>query len=389
MTEDRRTRYEAGASANGVTDDCAGAFKPLLEASALPGWCYTSERFFQAEMEHIHRRHWFYVGRADELAVPGDYMALDTVGGPVILLRDLAGALRAFANCCRHRGSLLLGGRGNVRAITCPYHAWSYRLDGALSAAPNMERTTGFDKTEHGLIPVRLETWQGFIFLNIDGEAPSLIEHLGDLPEILGSYRFEEMACTWRAEIECRCNWKLLVENALETYHTGVVHAATVGAQRSVTSPTRGDWVSLQVLSDRSVAVLSESPPFPPIDGLSAEAMKGTYFTMILPTTQFACAQDCMWWLAMRPVTADRTVLSLGGCFPRSTIARPDFATGAQAYYDRWLRVAREDVGILERQQLGLGSRLYRPGRLSWRDDLAHAVHGWVLARVPMELRRP
>ena len=389
MTEDRAIRDEAGANANRTADECAGAFKPLLEASALPGWCYTSERFFQAEMEHIHRRHWFFAGRAEELAAPGDYMALDSVGGPVILLRDRAGTLRAFANCCRHRGSLLLSGRGNIRAITCPYHGWSYRLDGALRAAPNMERTIGFDKNGHGLIPVRLETWQGFIFLNFNDEAPSLIEHLGDLPEILGCYRFEEMACTWRAEIECRCNWKLLVENALETYHTGMVHATTVGAQRSVTPPTRGDWVYLQVLSDTSVAVLSESPPFPPIDGLSAEARKGTYFTMILPATQFACAQDCMWWLAMRPVAADRTILSLGGCFPRSTAARPDFATGAQAYYDRWLRVAREDVGILERQQLGLGSRLYRPGRLSWRDDLAHAIHGWVLARIPAELRQP
>jgi phenylpropionate dioxygenase-like ring-hydroxylating dioxygenase large terminal subunit len=109
---------------------------------------------------------------------------------------------------------------------------------------------------------------------------------------------------------------------------------------------------------------------------------------MILPTTQFACAQDCMWWLAMRPVAADRTALSLGGCFPRGTVARPDFAAGAAAYYERWRRVAEEDVGILERQQRGLGSSLYRPGRLSWRDDLVHAVHRWVMERIPEAERR-
>src|SRR6266849_3204700 len=105
---------------------------PLLEASGLPGRCYTGDAFFRAEIEHIHRRNWLFAGRAEELASPGDYRAIDTVGGPVIVLRDRAGALRAFANCCRHRGSLLLEASGNVRAIACPYHAWSYRLDGRL-----------------------------------------------------------------------------------------------------------------------------------------------------------------------------------------------------------------------------------------------------------------
>ncbi len=268
-----------------------GSPKPLLEASALPAECYTDAEFFRAEIAHIHRRNWFFAGRADELASPGDYRAIETVGGPVIVLRDRAGDLRAFANCCRHRGSLLLEGSGNVRAIACPYHGWGYRLDGTLMAAPDMETTIGFDKAEHGLAPIRLATWQGFIFLNFDDGAPDLPAHLGNLPELLGSYRFDEMICTWRQEIECRCNWKLLVENALESYHTGLVHAATVGAQLSVTPATSGEWLTLQVLSETSIAVLSDAPPFPPIEGLSEEARRGTYFTMILPTPQFACAE--------------------------------------------------------------------------------------------------
>jgi phenylpropionate dioxygenase-like ring-hydroxylating dioxygenase large terminal subunit len=132
--------------------------------------------------------------------------------------------------------------------------------------------------------------------------------------------------------------------------------------------------------------VLSEKPPFPPIEGLSEEARRGTYFTMILPTTQLACAQDCLWWLAMRPVSQDRTVLSLGGSFPRGTTALPRFDAEAQHYYDRWRRVAEEDVSILEQQQRGVSSVLYRPGRLSWRDELAHEVHRWVLGRLPASL---
>ena len=362
-----------------------GRHRPLLEASGLPARCYTDDAFFRAELAHIHRRNWLFAGRADELAGRGDYRAIETVGGPVIVLRDGAGSLRAFANCCRHRGSLLLEGSGNIRAISCPYHAWSYRLDGSLIGAPDMDRTIGFDKAAQGLAPVRLATWQGFIFVNFDDEAPDLMTHLGNLPEVLGSYRFDEMVCTWRSEIDCRCNWKLLVENSLESYHTGLVHARTVGAQSSITPATTGNWVTLQVLSDTSVAVLTDKPPFPPIEGLADEATRGTYFTMILPTTQFACAQDSMWWLAMCPIAPDRTMLSLGGCFPKPTAALPDFARHAALYYERWTRVAEEDVGMLEKQQRGLGSLLYRPGRLSWRDDLVHAVHEWVMARVPGE----
>jgi choline monooxygenase len=357
--------------------------KPLLEASALPAPCYTSGRFFDAEMAEIHRRNWFFVGLASEFGAPGEYRAIETVGGPVIVLRDQKG-LRAFANCCRHRGSLLLEGSGKIRSIACPYHAWTYGLDGALLAAPDMERTIGFAPEEHGLLPIRLEMWQDLVFLNFDDAAPDLLSHLGDLPEQLGCYRFDEMVCTWRHKIECWCNWKLLVENALESYHTGLVHARSVGAQTSISPATRGEWVTLQVLSDTSIGVMMrDTPPFPPISGLTDAAKRGTYFTLILPTTQFACAQDCMWWLAMRPVAADRTVLSLGGCFPRSTAALPDFARDAALYYQRWTTVAAEDVGILEKQQRGLGSVLYRPGRLSWRDDLVQAVHNWVLARMP------
>ncbi len=387
-TTSKDTAHDAAEPQPDDEADWGTARRALAAGQALPGWCYTSPRCFQAEIEHIHRHNWIFAGRADELQTQGDYRTIDTVGGPLILLRDNDGVLRAFANCCRHRGSLLLTGNGNARAIVCPYHAWSYRLDGTLIAAPTMGRRPGFDKDAHALAPVRLETWQGFLFVNFDSAAPPLRDCLGDLPDVLGCYRFDAMLCTWRTEIACRCNWKLLVENALEAYHTGSVHAATVGAQREKIIPTRGDWVCLQVLSERSIAVLTDQPPFPPIDGLDAQARQGSYFTMILPTTQFACAQDAMWWLAMRPVAADRTILSLGGCFPRTTVARADFAPNAHAYYDRWRRVAEEDVGILEGQQQGLGSILYTPGRLSARDALVSAVDKWVLERIPETQRR-
>jgi choline monooxygenase len=360
----------------------------LGSATGLPARCYVSPEIFALECEHILLRNWFFVARTEELSQPGDYRAIETVGGPVLLTHDETGTLHAFANTCRHRGCLLLEGSGNRRSVVCPYHAWTYRLDGRLRAAPGMQAVPGFALEAYGLLPLRTAIWEGCIFLNFDDAAPDLAAHLGDYPELLGSHRFGDMICTWRDEIEVACNWKLLLENAMESYHTGFVHAATVGAQTSVTFPTRGEWHAIQVQSRTSIATLEASavPPFPPIAGLSAQARQGAFFTVIEPMTQFACAQDSMWWLAVRPVTVDRTVLSLGGCFPRETVALPDFVARAQAYYHRWRRVADEDVGILEKQQRGLRSCKSRPGPLSSRDDVVHAMNDWIRARLPIEL---
>jgi hypothetical protein len=123
-------------------------------------------------------------------------------------------------------------------------------------------------------------------------------------------------------------------------------------------------------------------PPFPAIAGLSEQAREGTYFTIIHPTTQFAVAQDSMWWLAVRPLGPDRSVLGIGGCFPRNTVALPDFGRNAAPYYDRWRSVAEEDVRMLELQQAGLQSPFYRPGPLSWRDDQVRKLNDWVLAQL-------
>jgi phenylpropionate dioxygenase-like ring-hydroxylating dioxygenase large terminal subunit len=349
-------------------------------SSDLPLDFYTSPELFARERRQVLLRHWLFAGREDELPRTGDYRAFDTPGGPVVLIRGEDAALRVFANFCRHRGSLLLEGSGNCRRIVCPYHAWSYRADGSLLGCPDMEDAKGFDRRENGLVPVRMETWAGFVFITFNRHAPPLIEHLGDLPDRMASHRLDEMRCTWRISLKAACNWKLLLENSMETYHTGIVHRDSVGAQTSRSLDTRGAWRCIQVLSGRSIATLpDEAPPFPPIEGLDEDALRGTYFTVIHPTCQFAVAQDCMWWLNVLPLAHDRSVLEIGGCFPDAVTRMPGFAAKAAPYYARWEKVGREDVGILERQQRGLGSALYRPGPLSRRDDQVQALSTWVL----------
>jgi phenylpropionate dioxygenase-like ring-hydroxylating dioxygenase large terminal subunit len=355
------------------------ALAPLRRAKSMPAELYTSPEVFALERERLFLKHWLFLCREEQVAGKGDYKTFDTLGGPILLVRGQDDVLRCFANYCRHRGSLLLQGSGNCGArIMCPYHAWSYFSDGRLYGCPDMKDAEGFDRTENGLVPVRIESWAGFIFATFSDSTKPLAEHLGDLPQRFGSHRLDEMRCVWTMSIPVACNWKLILENAMETYHTGVVHRDTVGAQIQRPIPTKGDWLCMQVLSRRSIGTMNATvPPLPQIEGLDEDAQQGTYFSVIHPSVQFAVSQDCMWWLNVKPVDAGQSILELGGCFPEGVLSLPGFEHNRKLYEERWERVAREDMGVLENQQIALSSVLFRPGPLSGRDDMVQAVGRW------------
>ena len=360
-----------------------GVRRPVAEAETLPAWCYTSPEFYAREVDRIFGRGWHFVGRADQVEAPGDYLAVDTVWGSLLLLRDGAGRLGAFANTCRHRGARLLEGRGHCRTIVCPYHSWTYGPDGALLGAPGMRDRPGFDGAEWGLTTVRCETWQAFVFVSLDPGGSGLVPHLGDLPDRLGGYDFDEMVCVRRLDYDVACNWKLLVENAMEEYHTGTVHHASLGQQSAVQEETRGHWDAIYIPQETSIAVLpGETAPFPHVRGLGGQPAHGTYFTVLHPATQFACTQDSMWWLRVLPLGPTRSRLEVGFCFPRTTVARSDFEVGVARYFHRWETGIAEDNAICEAQQAGLSSTLRRPGPFALREPAVHRVNNWVLDQV-------
>ena len=266
--------------------EIGAAAAPLNRARSMPAGFYTDPEIFHRERERIFLKQWFFLCREDQLPNVGDYRSFDTPGGPIMLVRSRDGRLSCFANYCRHRGSILLEGRGNTGArIICPYHGWSYFTDGRLYGCPDMKDAEGFDRIENGLVPLRLDSYAGFLFANFAAEGPSLLDHLGNLPQHFASHRLDRLRWAWDIVLEPRCNWKLILENAMETYHTGIVHKGTVGAQQSRTLPVAGDWLCIQVISGRSIATLpGAEPPFPPIPGLDDDARQGTYFTVILPT---------------------------------------------------------------------------------------------------------
>jgi choline monooxygenase len=366
-----------------------GVRKPLLEAETMPPFTYTSPEFYQREVERIWRKTWNFIGSADQICNNGDYFTLNFAGVPTIVLRDHDGKIRAFANTCRHRGSELLDGKGNCKLIVCPYHSWSYELNGNLRGTPEMDKTLNFNKADYGLISIAIGTWGNFLFINFDKNPEPLEKHLGDLPAKLAPYRLENMALARRKTFEMDCNWKLFVENAKESYHIATVHRATINQYASAKAAgywvekATGDYVVTFAQHEGSMALLKGAKGFPTIESLQGRREAGgTYAPLIYPSTYLACTIDCAWYLEMHPISANKTYMVHGALFPRDRLDRPDFEEVAKNYYHRWDITIEEDILASVRQQRGLETPFAPPGRFSHREPLVHEIDNWILDRV-------
>jgi phenylpropionate dioxygenase-like ring-hydroxylating dioxygenase large terminal subunit len=197
----------------------------------LPWSWYADPDVLRLEQERVFRRCWQYAARAEQVAEPGQFVATRAADIPVVVVRGKDGELRAFLNVCRHRGSLVCEGEGRRETLQCPYHAWTYELDGSLRAAPRSDAEPGFVLDGIALLPLAVGTWGPFVFVNPDADAPPLEEALGDLPDLLagadldvGALRFHH-----RSEGDYAANWKICAENFLECYHCQVAHPGFSG----------------------------------------------------------------------------------------------------------------------------------------------------------------
>jgi phenylpropionate dioxygenase-like ring-hydroxylating dioxygenase large terminal subunit len=362
----------------------AAVRRPLLQAETLPPWCYTSPEFYQREVERIFRPMWNLVGRVDMIPEYGSYFTTDVGGVPLIITRGRHGEIHALANSCRHRGTELLQGAGQCRAIVCPYHGWAFDPNGTLHSAAGMEKTEGFRKEDYGLFEAPVEIWGGFIFATLNDHPTPLLEQLGDFVEQFGSYDFDSMVCTRRKAYDVACNWKVYVENQREGYHVPMVHGKSLAPQIAVPIEARGDWSGSFMKADGSIpgVLKNETRHLPPIASLKGRAAQGTHFVLVYPSTFFGLTGDCAWWMECIPKGPQRTQVIVGACFPKTTVARSDFAELVQLYYKRWDTSHPEDNVICEQQQRGLASLMAVPGRLCERENGVNVINKWVLDRV-------
>ena len=352
------------------------ALKPALERScrperalSLPPVCYVDEAVTRAEVDHLFRASWIGVGRADQVREAGDYVALDVAGQSIILLRDQAGQLQAFANTCRHRAMRLLDGSGTCRGIRCPFHAWAYRLDGTLAAAPHMEQAEGFDKAAYGLIRYRAEERLGFVFVCLNAEAPALDAVLGDLAETHAPWPLASLVSTRRQDLEVACNWKAFLEVFNEYYHLPFVHPDSIDdvyAPPDEPEEVSGAYVTQFGATEGTGGLLQheQAQALPAMPGLSGRAASGVRYTWVFPNMSFAAGRDALWVYEAYPLGPDRCKVVQTACFPPHTLALEGAGAKVAAYHARLDAALAEDIPALEAQHRGLGHPDARQGRL-------------------------
>jgi phenylpropionate dioxygenase-like ring-hydroxylating dioxygenase large terminal subunit len=349
-----------------LQDLAATAALPFSDARAMPPGVYTSHEVLAIEQERLFRREWICVGRAGAVAEPGAYLTYEIAGQLIIVLRDRAGAVRAFSNLCLHRMSVLLEGRGRTAAIVCPYHAWTYNLDGSLRAAPHMEQTTGFCKADYRLPEHRCEVWLGWIYVTLAADIAPVSERLVELTALIGRYHVEDYVETFREEHVWNTNWKILAENFMESYHLPMLHRATVGPASKVEEmqcpPGRDTFNYHWITKDASLPIGNAHPDNTHLEG---DWRRTTALLAIYPTHLISLTPGYFWYLALSPRGVGQVHMVFGGGLAPEFIrdpSGPGYLTTLKTLLDE---VNAEDRRGVEAVYRGVQSRLARPGHLS------------------------
>jgi len=355
--------------------------RPPLPAGTrtLPAAAYTDPERFARELDRIHGRIWLCAGRAEELLSTGDYFLRRVGAARVIVVRGDGGRIHAFHDSCRHRGTTLVeedcgafGGR-----IQCPYHGWTYGLDGRLLSALHMDGAPGFRLEDFPLRRVATGEWDGHVFINLAEDPAPLAQHLADLPEKFRPWGMEELRRVERTVYDVAANWKLIVQNFSECLHCPFAHPQLQRYSHylsGVNEPARPTYLGGRMELKPGVSTLSSSGDAerPPLPGLSAEHLRQIHFYAVLPNLLLSLHPDYMLTCTLWPKGVDRTEIRCEWHFHPDEIRRPGFdPTGAIEFWDL---TNRQDWKLSERAQEGIASRGYLPGPYSNREELLLAL---------------
>jgi len=339
---------------------------PFERARAMPPSVYTSEAFLQAELRDVFAKDWVCVGRADCLAKRGDYLTYELAGQPILVMRDGAGALRAMSNVCLHRMSTLLEGAGSRQAIVCPYHGWTYNLDGSLRAAPAMTLNADFDARDYRLPQIRCEEWLGWILVTLNPQAPAVAMQLSEVHGLIEDFGMENYVETFRETHIWNTNWKILAENFMESYHLPVCHAGTIGGlsrlDEMVCPPGRPAFNYHTILKDGTLKIALAHPDNTRMRG---DRRRTTFLLAIYPSLLITLTPGYFWYLSLHPRGVGAVHMIFGGGMA------PEFVQSSeeQAHFGQLKslldKVNVEDRGCTEKVFNGLSAGAARPGHLS------------------------
>jgi choline monooxygenase len=345
---------------------------PLSQASTIPAVWYIDPRIAELERLSVFSKSWQLVARLDQLKKPGEFVSTTVAGEPVVVVRGADGVLRAFYNVCRHHAAAVVAQPcGQASHLHCPYHGWNYGLDGSLKGMPEFEGVENFDRAQNGLVPIRVETWEGFVFINLDNEAVSLKEVLGGLVERVAPLGISKLHYFDRRTYDLHCNWKVYVDNYLDGgYHVPHLHKglSSVLDYKQYTIENEDHYClqsSPMVASDEDAAT-----------GAARRGDRAWYFWQH-PNLMINCYAGYMDTNLVIPIDVDHCRVIFDFYFS-------DISDAAREYNEQSVsvgnRVQEEDLGICEDVQRGLKSRAYRAGRLSVRREAGEQLFHRLLA---------
>ncbi len=368
-----------------------------LELS-LPKASFTSEAEFRRERDAILFTDWFCVGRSAGLAAAGDYLTADVAGESIVVVRGDDNALRGFYNLCRHRGSRLVppedcepaaarpGPSGCFAgSIRCPYHAWTYGLDGTLRSAPFLPDLRGH-RAALSLHQVDIDTWGGFIFARLEPAArPSLSETLGGIPARVAAYQLSALRTGARLRYQVAANWKVVLENYNECYHCGPVHPELCElVPEFARAGGDVDWESGVPHRDGAYTFTATGTTSRlPLPGLSEPERTRHFGELVLPNLMISLSADHVAAFTVWPESAGRTTVVCDFLFHPDEMAKPDFDPGDAVTF--WDMVNRQDWLICERVQDGMTSRRFTAGYLAPMEEPSADVGRYVAARLDID----
>lgn len=350
---------------------------PLEKAETIPAAWYRDPRVAELEGSSVFAASWQAVGRSEQVAAPGEFLTASVAGEPVVVVRGGDAALRAFFNVCRHHAAAVATEPcGTASVLRCPYHGWSYGLDGSLKGTPEFEGVSDFDREQNGLAPLAVAEWEGFVFVRVSEAGTGLPEFLGSLASRIAPLELERLRFLERRSYELACNWKVFVDNYLDGgYHVPHLHKGLSSVLRHAEyTIENGERFCLQSSPLKAEGAEAETS--------AARGGDRAHYFWLYPNFMINHYAGVMDTNLVLPLAVDRTRVVFDFFFA-------DVSAAAVAANRRSVlvaeRIQNEDVAICESVQRGLASRAYRAGRLSVRREAGEHLFHRLLAA---DLRR-
>ena len=371
-------------------DSLASSVLPIERAETLPPVCYTDPQFYEFEKEAVFNHEWLCAGRESQVSSPGDFFTTAIIDEPLIVVRDFDGELRAMSAVCQHRAMLVAEGCGNTRRFVCPYHKWSYRLDGALSNCPAMDRTENFDKSEIRLPTLKVETWLGFVFVNFDADAPPLAPRLKYVEEAIDRYDLTSAELAGDPQTSVfPWNWKVMFENNNDGYHANRLHSgplhdfipSSLASFPQLPEDTAGYLRYNGTLHTDASFNATQKAVLPIFPKLTKEDRNQAIFANIPPSLSLVLTSDMAIYLVVRATGPETNAMDVGELVAPGAAKDPGFV--------HRLEMIRAAAGIIMAQdqhvdalvQVGLRSRFAARSRYSWQEGAQIDLNNWLVPR--------